>query len=138
VLIEKPVDKTAPPQRPAWFPSTISEVRSGEITRKFFSKDSPFTSPTPAFSAPSHPANVKEPDPAKYALPTELEIGAVVRGSGTSSGGTGLTLEELLSHFGQRRPGKHGIREKVLEVVQRKCDLVDNGDKNYRWLKWKH
>jgi hypothetical protein len=26
----------------------------------------------------------------------------------------------------------------VLEVVQRKCDIVDNADGNFQWLKWKH
>jgi hypothetical protein len=26
----------------------------------------------------------------------------------------------------------------VLEVVQRKCNVVDNADGNFQWLKWKH
>jgi len=74
----------------------------------------------------------------KYALPTEDEIGSLVRGSHTSGGGTGLRLDELLSKFNDLRQGKLGVKEKILEVVGRKCDVVDNGDGNFVWLKWKH
>jgi 3-hydroxyisobutyryl-CoA hydrolase len=74
----------------------------------------------------------------KYALPTEDEIESVVLGSHTSGGGTGLRLDELVSKFSDLRQGKSGVKEKILEVVRRKCDVVDNGDGNFVWLKWKH
>jgi 3-hydroxyisobutyryl-CoA hydrolase len=74
----------------------------------------------------------------KYALPTEDEIGTMVRGSHTSGGGTGISLDELLSKFNVLRQGKMGVKEKVREVVHRKCEVVDNVDGNFVWLKWKH
>jgi len=74
----------------------------------------------------------------KFALPTDEEIGAVVRGTHSSGGTTGITLDELLSRFEQLRQGKMGVREKVLEVAQRRCQTVDNADGNYVWLKWNH
>lgn len=75
----------------------------------------------------------------KYTLPTEDEIGAMVRGSHNAGGGTGISLNELVAKFKDLRPGKLGVEEKVREVAQRKCDVVDNGgDGNAVWLKWRH
>lgn len=74
----------------------------------------------------------------KYALPTEDEIGTMVRGSHNSGGGTGIRLDELVSKFNDLRPGKMGVKEKVIEVARRKCEVVDNKDGNFVWLKWKH
>ena len=74
----------------------------------------------------------------RFCLPTEKEIGAMVRGIHHASGKAGLTQDELISKFERLRKGKHGVREKIIEVVQRKCDIVDNADGNFRWLKWRH
>jgi len=77
-------------------------------------------------------------DPRRYSLPTEQDISEAVLGSHKTSGKTGITLPELIIKFEKLRLGKHGVREKVEEIVERKCDLVDNADGNYQWLKWKH
>lgn len=74
----------------------------------------------------------------KYALPTEDEIGAMVRGSHSAGGSRGIRLDELISRFVDLREGKMGVKEKVLEVAHRKCEVVDNVDGNRVWLKWKH
>lgn len=75
----------------------------------------------------------------KFALPTEIEIGAMVRGSHSAGANTGITIDELVSAFENIRNGKMGVREKVLEVARRKCEVQDNGgDGNFVWLKWKH
>jgi 3-hydroxyisobutyryl-CoA hydrolase len=136
VLINKPV-KGVPSARPAWSPSTLEEVDKKIIIRNFFSADSPFASDAPTISV-SEPSAGGPRDPGRYALPSEHAIGTAVTGSGVGSGGTGLTLEELAVHFERGRPGKHGIREKVIEVVERRCEVTDNADKNYRWLRWRH
>jgi 3-hydroxyisobutyryl-CoA hydrolase len=74
----------------------------------------------------------------EYALPSEEEIGSVVRGSHSSGGTTGLQLQELVTKFKDLRGGKMGVEERVVEVAKRKCDVVDNSDGNYVWLKWRH
>jgi len=74
----------------------------------------------------------------RFALPTEEEIGSIVMGTHVSGGGLGVRFDELLARFAEIRPGKLGVKEKVLEVVQRKCELTDNADGNRVWLKWKH
>lgn len=76
-------------------------------------------------------------DPAKYALPTEAEIRLVVNGSHQSGGSTKIRLDELVERFNSLRAGKLGVREKVLEVAQRKCIMEDNADGNRVWLTWK-
>lgn len=74
----------------------------------------------------------------RYALPTEEEIGSMVRGSHPSGGHTGIRLDELVSRFKELRAGKMGVAEKVTEVASRKCKVVDNKDGNFVWLKWTH
>ncbi|KAF8077771.1 3-hydroxyisobutyryl-CoA hydrolase [Lyophyllum atratum] len=134
------IDKIPSSQRPAWSPPTLNEV-SDEIVSRFFAPDSPYLSSVPSLSIPEH---LKSQDagthkPMKYALPTEDEIGAMVRGSHSAGGGTGITLDELLANFDNIRNGKVGVREKVREVARRKCEIKDNGgDGNFIWLKWKH
>lgn len=76
-------------------------------------------------------------DPMRYALPTEEEIRAVVAGSATSGGSTSVTLPELVARFQERTNGKYGVKEKVEEVVARQCQVVDNNDGNFVWLKWR-
>lgn len=73
-----------------------------------------------------------------FALPTEAEVRDIVTGATPSSGGTGLQLEELFNKLEERYAGKEGWLEKVRDVVERKCKIVDNGgDGNFVWLQWK-
>jgi 3-hydroxyisobutyryl-CoA hydrolase len=125
-------------ERPNWSPATLKEISDATIRSNFFSDDSPYLSSAPTLTIPDHVTPNKDRNPMRYCLPTEKEIGSMVRGSHPASGKSGLTLPELMSKFEDLRKGKHGVREKVLEVVQRKCDIVDNADGNFQWLKWKH
>ncbi|PPQ93242.1 hypothetical protein CVT25_015240 [Psilocybe cyanescens] len=124
-------------ERPNWSPSTLKEV-SAEIVSRFFDPKSPFLSSAPSLSFPAELTSGTISNPLKYALPTEEEIGSVVTGSHASGGGLGLRFDELLARFAELRPGKMGVKEKLLEVVQRRCELTDNADGNQVWLKWKH
>jgi len=132
VLIEKTRE------RPAWSPGTLEEISDAEILQKFFSTDSPYLSSAPKLTVPEHLSAVKDRNPMRYTLPTEKEISNMVRGSHVSSGKAGIKMEELVSKFEDLRHGKHGVKEKVIEVAQRKCEIVDNADGNFQWLKWKH
>lgn len=123
--------------RPEWSPSSIQDVTS-TIVSNFFHSKSPFLVDAPALEVPAdiEPGTIS--DPLKYALPTEEEIGSVVMGSHASGGGLGIRLDELLARFAELRPGKMGVKEKVLEVVQRRCEVTDNADGYRVWLAWKH
>ncbi|KAF8911054.1 3-hydroxyisobutyryl-CoA hydrolase [Gymnopilus junonius] len=124
-------------ERPNWSPATLQEV-TAEIVARFFDPKSPFLTEVPSLSLPAELTSGTVSNPWKYALPTEEEIGSLVTGSHASGGGLAFTLDELLTRFAEMRPGKMGVKEKVLEVVQRKCELTDNNDGNRVWLKWKH
>ncbi|KAF8651425.1 hypothetical protein AX16_004727 [Volvariella volvacea WC 439] len=129
------VSKTS--NRPQWSPNTLEEV-TDEIVSRFFDKSSPFLKNVPALEFPESVLKQQLSPPMRYALPTEEEIGQVVRGSHSSGGSMGLQLDELVGKFADLRPGKLGVREKVLEVAKRRCEIVDNADGNFVWLKWKH
>ena len=76
--------------------------------------------------------------PSRFALPTEIDIRDMVVGSHATSSGSGVTSEELVSKFSDLYSGKLGVKEKVQEVIARKCQTVDNADGNRVWLKWVH
>jgi 3-hydroxyisobutyryl-CoA hydrolase len=101
----------------------LSEINDN-IVQRFFSPESPYLANAPALSVPEHLANVT-PTPMKYALPSEEEISRIIRASGNE----GITFAELLNHFKSQRQGKMGIEEKITEVTQRKCHVVDPGNK---------
>ncbi|KAG6877739.1 hypothetical protein C0993_004556 [Termitomyces sp. T159_Od127] len=105
------INKGKRDDRPAWSPPSYKEV-SDELVSRFFAESSPYLSGVPALSI-SEVLKSQETSHLrlhKFALPTEEEIGAMM-----------------------------GVREKVLEVARRKCEIQDNGgDGNFVWLKWKH
>jgi len=129
VLIRK--DKA----RPQWSPATLPEV-SEEIVSRFFDEKSPYLASAPVLTIPETLALGKPSDPAKYALPTEADIRLVVNRS-KDTGTTKIRLDELIERVDSSRAGKLGVREKVLEVAQRKCIVEDNADGNRVWLTWK-
>jgi len=121
--------------RPQWSPGTLEEVTT-EIVSRFFDPNSPFLASAPKLTIPEHLKSGPSSHLMKYALPTEEEIGALVRGAHSTGGTTGVSLDELVAKFDQLRQGKLGVREKVMEVAQRRCQTVDNADGNFVWLKW--
>lgn len=121
--------------RPDWSPATLEEV-SDEIVDRFFHQESPYLESVPEFKYPL--AMSQSRNYSEYALPTEREIRDMVTGEHANGGDTGLTLDELVSSFEEMADGKMGVREKLYEVVDRKCELVDNADGNKVWLKWIH
>ena len=121
--------------RPLWSPASLGDV-SAEVVANFFEPKSPYLTLAPELTIPADLTSGTI-DPAKYALPSEEEIGSVVIGKHYSGGGLGIQFEELLKRFEERQPGKLGVKEKIYEVVQRRCELTDNADGNRVWLKWK-
>ncbi|KAI0664689.1 3-hydroxyisobutyryl-coenzyme A hydrolase [Cubamyces menziesii] len=133
VLVDKIKD------RPNWSPSRLEDVEDSEILQTFFSEYTPEKGTAPKLTPPPYLTNAnKLIDPMQYALPTEAEIRSMVDGSHKASGATEITLDELLAKFDSLRKGKSGVREKILEVVQRKCAFEDDRHMDKQWLKWKH
>lgn len=124
--------------RPQWSPSEIKDIQDEDISEKFFSKYSPENGTAPAIVPPPYLSNVTDlADPMKFALPTEAEIRSMVDGSHRSSGATTITLDELLTMFDRMRNGKAGMREKILEVVDRKCFLEQDKHMDKKWVQWR-
>ena len=123
--------------RPEWSPPKLKDV-SPEIVSRFFDAESPFLKDVPSLTLPVDLTSGTLSNPGKYTLPSEEEIGTVVLGSHATGGGLGVRIDELLARFAELRPGKMGVKEKVIEVVQRRCVVTDNRDGNRVWLKWIH
>lgn len=122
-------------ETPEWSPATLKDV-TPEVISRFFDPKSPYLEGAPELSISD--GLVKNLNPMKFALPTETEIGSVVMGQHASGGEMSIRIDELLARFAELRPGKMGVKEKILEAIQRRCDLIDNADGNRVWLRWKH
>lgn len=119
------INKTG--QRPAWNPSTLSEINREEMIAKFFPKQLPENAPTLSLPSVGELQN-----PNRRALPSEEEIGLMVQGNHRASGMHSLTLEDLHAQFEGITSRKNGVKEKISEVVQRRCKVEKDG-----MLKWK-
>ncbi|KAI0317463.1 ClpP/crotonase [Amylostereum chailletii] len=116
--------------RPQWSPGSLKEVNIADLEKKFFQEAPSSQQLTlPEFLQGPHDT---PPDPMRYALPTEGVIRKEIVGESKSSSGTALTLDELVERLEQVTDNKHGVREKVREVVARRCEL-DQG----QYLRWK-
>jgi 3-hydroxyisobutyryl-CoA hydrolase len=124
--------------RPLWSPASLYNV-SAEVVANFFEPKSPYLTLAPELTIPADlTSGTKVMNPKKYALPSEEDIGSVITGSQTYGRMFGIQIEELLGRFNEVQPEKLGVKEKIYEVVQRKCEMTDNADGNRVWLKWKH
>ncbi|KAH9004996.1 ClpP/crotonase [Lactarius hatsudake] len=117
--------------RPAWSPASLSQVDVAKLESAFF---------RPGANPPQLmlPEALRKPHPPptsflRYGLPAENEVQALVEGRHASSGSGALTLQELIVKAEDLRGGKHGVAEKVREVVSRRCTADKDG-----YLKWKH
>ena len=117
--------------RPAWSPDSLSQVDVAKLEATFFQ---PRTSP-PQLMLPEalHKSHSTPASFLRYGLPAENELQALVEGRHASSGSGALTLQELIVKAEDLRGGKHGVAEKVREVVSRRCAADGEG-----YLKWKH
>ena len=117
--------------RPNWSPARLEDV-SVEIVAKFFEPKSPYLTMAPEVTIPAELTSGTKVNPAKYALPSEEEIGSAVTGSKPSGQ---ILYDDLLKKFMEQQPGKIGVKEKILEVVQRRCEVKNDG--NRVWLTWR-
>ena len=109
----------------------MSEVTE-DIVKRFFD-DSPYVVAAPTLDINE---DVQGESPMKFALPTEEQIGIVVRGEHAGSGAYALTLDDVLDKFRRKTNNKRGVEEKVREVVARKCEVIDDPN-HHQCLRWK-
>jgi len=69
---------------------------------------------------------------SRFSLPTEEEIRKVVTGETPDAGSVSMTQQEIVDFFLKDRKSKIGVREKVLEVLNRKTTQIDDQE----GLKW--
>lgn len=128
------IDKSL--ERPSWSPAAVEDV-SPAILSRFFGKHSMYLADTPQISVPDNLAQTTG-DPMRFALPTEKAIAQRFRDAKMAT----VALPDLLSYFegvDVLRPGKQGVKEKILEVIHRRCEYVDLDDGNQQhWLRWVH
>jgi len=128
------VDRIEDSERPNWSPASLDEVSEEEVVAKFFDTKSPYLTLAPELTIPADSTPGTRLDPEKYALPSESKIGSEVK---AFDDGRGIQYEKLLQIFTKLQPGKLGVKEKIYEVVQRRCELADGGIGNKIRLKWK-
>lgn len=131
--------------RPAWEPSEVKDVKDSDVVNKFFSANSPFLKglPKATFTASSRTegdvksfkAVATETDPLRFSLPSEDEIGLIVRGEHTSSSDTALDLSDLLERT-RDLFNKAGVEDKVKDVVYRRCKVVAKTEGQEQYLRW--
>lgn len=115
--------------RAEWSPNAISDVQHDEIRKTFFNAPS---STTPRLPPLPKGAKVYSQYPhVHFALPSEVFIGRVVRGDTPDSGSFALSKQEVLDWFEREWDGKIGVREKVLEVLDRRTKVMQ--DETLQW-----
>ena len=123
------------PGRPDWQPSTLSDVSEKSVIQDFFAPSSKYLTskpefyPTAGFDKPKHPM--------RYGLPSQESIMLYVTQDTPGSGGLAVTRDQVLQYFEQQTKSKGGVRDKVVEVLDRMCEQETNKD-GKGWLRWKH
>ncbi|GAA6019610.1 hypothetical protein JCM11491_002822 [Sporobolomyces phaffii] len=127
-------------QRPAWSPATLGDVSLASIQQTFFASPLPFSNPpVPAFrphQARKDRVNALAPYKvhpyARFGLPTERAIEAVVKGESKDSPDFAQTRTEIVERFEREYSGKVGVREKVNEVLDRRTVVAE--ENTLRWV----
>ncbi|KAH0830733.1 ClpP/crotonase-like domain-containing protein [Lanmaoa asiatica] len=107
--------------RPAWSPDKVEDV-SLEILDRFFSDNSDYLSQMPRLSLPDTLLDHSVSRTA-FALPSESKIVELLRSSCNDGP---VSLSGLLSDMENFIKEKLGTKEKILDVVYRRCQVVDN------------
>ncbi|KAF8844433.1 3-hydroxyisobutyryl-coenzyme A hydrolase [Paxillus ammoniavirescens] len=116
--------------RPAWSPDKVEDV-SSEILDRFFSEGSAYRSAAPQLSLPDY-LKTRDLEPMAFALPTESEILNTIKASCQNGP---VALPELLYDMDGLIKRKLGTKEKILDVVHRRCEVdVNQGTTIVTWI----
>lgn len=103
-----------PPKAPQWSPASLEDVSPDEVDRFFMVEGSERLTLL-------EEGEYREYPDGRLRLPTEREIERRVQD------GDGAAWEAVVETFVGRRIGKPGVREKVEEVLKRRCDVDGQG-----------
>ncbi|KAJ2611877.1 3-hydroxyisobutyryl-CoA hydrolase [Coemansia sp. RSA 1365] len=108
-----------------WQPSTLEEIDMEALSAEYFDH------PSNAIIEFTHRAAFTE-YPHKFGLPTENDIGEVVRGNNPQAGAFRMSRDDVTQFFEKLYADKIGVRQKVLWTLNIKTKL---GDGNYvEWI----
>ncbi|KAI7900649.1 ClpP/crotonase-like domain-containing protein [Cokeromyces recurvatus] len=113
-----------PRRKPQWQPSQISSISDYEIDQLYFTEASPNRlSLLSTLDFRSYPY-------ARYGLPSEKEVRLAITGKGPEYAIEGRLKEkeEVLAWFMKGHKGKWGVRDKILDILDRKTiSTKENG-----------
>ncbi|ORX45076.1 ClpP/crotonase [Hesseltinella vesiculosa] len=108
-----------------WEPATLDEVDDQKIKADYFNAPSSLT------LSLLNNSDYKQYPHRKYMLPTEEEIKQVVTGEAPNVGNYALSKQEVLDYVVRERNGKQGVKQKVLEVLERK---TKDDNQTLKWV----
>ncbi|KAG8717091.1 hypothetical protein FRC08_008220 [Ceratobasidium sp. 394] len=106
-------------ERPGWSPATLEETRP-DVIKKFFD-DSAYVASAPRLELNRSASGDRL---LRYALPSEGVVQAAIQGSLPGSGSFALTPAELVASFEGKYGQKIGMRQKLEEIIDRRCNRV--------------
>lgn len=113
---------------PNWVPPTLADLRDADIRNSYFAASSPNQLVLSGKNFIQYPHR-------RFALPSEEDVASVVKGETEGVGDYAMTKEEVVNWFSRERKGKQGVREKVLEVLERMTVVTGEGEgEGLRWL----
>lgn len=111
-----------------WNPSSLKDVNDSKIKQHYFD------SPSPLRLELLSSRDFKMYPHRKYMLPSEEDIKRVVTGESADVGNYALNRQQIVEHLVRERHGKQGLKQKVLEVLDRKT--IENQRDEDKSLKW--
>ncbi|KAJ8655651.1 hypothetical protein O0I10_008740 [Lichtheimia ornata] len=118
-----------PRKKASWQPSQLSDVKLDKIKQEYFD------APSPQHLQLLTRKDYKRYPHRKYMLPSEDDIKRVVTGEAADVGLYALSFDEVVQYFLRERNGKQGVAAKVLDVLTRKTDFVEDGEStSLKWL----
>jgi 3-hydroxyisobutyryl-CoA hydrolase len=121
-------------ERPNWQPVAVEYVSYDDVISQFFKTSSKYLQNSKPLDVPEQVST--RTDMIKFGLPCEQEIQEVVTGTHKTSSSKGLDANQVMKVFQQLYPNKGGLEERVSEVLDRKCEVVDDPGhfKHVRWI----
>lgn len=115
-------------EKPQWKPSRLADVDDKKLKSNYFD------SPSPLRLELLSTRDYKNYPHRKYMLPSEEDIKRVVTGEAPDVGNYALNREQIVDYLLKERQGKQGLKQKVLDVLDRKT--VENKKDEDKSLKW--